>query len=114
MRGEGIFIREMMQQRGHPAATAYGLPDAPTGTLRVAVKFARGALAIVGEQGFIEIEHVARGEIQTFRASRRNDMRRVACQKQLAIAHRLGDEAAQWRDTLLNRRADLEACCDIS
>ena len=38
-------------------------------------------------------------------------MRGVAGQKQAAVPHRLGDEAAQRRDALFDRRAGLQFGC---
>ena len=39
------------------------------------------------------------------RAGRRHDVGGIAGEEQAAVAHRLGDEAAQRRDALLDRRA---------
>jgi cytochrome c peroxidase len=49
--------------------------------------------------------HVAGRQVQALGAGGRHDVRGVAGQEQAAEAHRLGDEAAQRRDALLDRRA---------
>ena len=56
-------------------------------------------------EGALEIEDVGDREVQAFRPGRRDDMGGVAGEKKPAVAHRLGDEAAQRGDRLLDRRA---------
>src|ERR1700716_3246747 len=55
--------------------------------------------------------HVARGEVEALRTGGRDDVRRVAGEEEAAEAQRLGDEAAQRRDALLDRRAGHECLC---
>ena len=48
--------------------------------------------------------HVAGGEVESLGAGRRHDVRGVAGQEHAAEPHRLGDETAQRRDALFDRR----------
>src|SRR5712672_3067282 len=54
---------------------------------------------------------VARGEIQALRAGGRDAVRGVAGEEEAAEAQRLGDEAAQRRDALLDRGPGDERLC---
>ena len=52
-------------------------------------------------------------QVHALGAGGRHDVRGVAGEEQPAEAHRLGDEAAQRRDALLDRRADRHPCGDF-
>ena len=112
-RAEGILARKAMQERGHPAGEPHRPPDPVEGARRVRIERTTRTFLVEPQQCFVEIEHVARGEIQSLRSGRRHDVRRIASEKQLAVAHRLGDEAAQRRDALLDRRTRRHARGDV-
>jgi hypothetical protein len=65
--------------------------------------------AVVLDQRARQVAHVAGGQVQALGAGGRHDVGGVAGQEQAAEAHRLGDEAAQRRDALLDRRAGDQA-----
>ena len=60
-----------------------------------------GALVAVDAQD----ADVGDGEVEPLGAGRGDDVGGVAGEEQVAVSHRLGDEAAQRRDRLLDRRA---------
>ena len=56
-----------------------------------------------------ENAHVGGGEVESFGAGRRHDVRGIAGQEQASVLHRLRDEAAHRGDALLNDRAFIQA-----
>src|ERR1700729_1249512 len=61
----------------------------------------------------LEIEDVGDREVEAFRSGWGHDMRGVASEKKPAVAHRLGDEAAQRRNRLFDRRPGHDPGPDI-
>jgi hypothetical protein len=57
------------------------------------------------DQGLGQHDHVGDGQVHALGPGGRHDVGGVAGQEQPAVAHGLGDEAAQRRDRLLERRA---------
>ena len=60
-----------------------------------------------------QVMHVAGREVEALGAGRRHDVGGVAGQEQAAEAHRLGDEAAQRRDALLDRGPGDQRCARL-
>src|ERR1700733_10261135 len=90
-----------MQHRGHPPRKALYLPHAAQTRFGIVVQ-------AIGRTCFVEIDqrsrqnaYVGYGKIQSFRTGGRNDVRSVTEKKQIAVAHRLGYEAAHRADALL-------------
>ena len=70
-------------------------------------EYASARVPLAGEevgQGVGEQSDVGEGEVQALGAGGRHDVRRVAGEEQVAVAHRRGDEAAHRRDALVADR----------
>src|ERR1700677_292896 len=61
----------------------------------------------------LEIEDVGDREVEALRSGWGHDMRGVACEKQPAMTHRLGDEAAQRRNRLFDRRTRYDPAGEV-
>src|SRR5680860_776045 len=106
---EGIIgLGEAVQQGGHPPGEAHRLPDPTQGRARVGLQAGVRPIAVVLDQRTSQIDGVADGEVQTLGAGRGDDVGGVADQQQAAVAHRLGHEAGQRSDGLVDRRAGHE------
>ena len=96
--------RETGHERGEPPREALGPPDAAQAALGVGVEAGVAAFAVVLDERAARELHVGGRQVQALGAGRRHDVARIAGQEQPAEAHRFGDEAAQRRDALLDRR----------
>jgi hypothetical protein len=74
---------------------------------------ARPALQRVGER-LGEVAHVGHREVESLGAGGRHDVPGVAGEEQSPVAQRLGHEAAQRRDRLLDRRTGHEPAGDLA
>src|SRR5688572_11465867 len=97
-----------MQHRREPCGKTLRAPNSTQCGARVAIEEYVAVLGVVRNKRRCELLDVANREVQAFRAGRRHDVRSVADQEQPSIAQRLGDEAAQGRNALLERRASGE------
>ena len=105
MRRPKASSREGVQQRRQPPGEALGLPDPGERPRANRRRARRPRLEVVLAQRRRAGSDVGGGKVQALGAGRRHDVRGVAGQEQPALAHRLGDEGAQRRDRLLERRA---------
>src|ERR1700677_4592762 len=64
-------------------------------------------------EGALEIEDVGDRKVEAFRSRWGHDMRSVAGEKKPAVAHRLGDEAAQRRNRFFDRRPGYDLAGDV-
>ena len=94
-----------MHQHREPPREARGLPDARQRARRILVKQGFTAATQVLDDRLEQHAHIRGREVQSLGAGRRHDVCRVADQEQSAKTHRLGDEAAQRSDALLDRGA---------
>ena len=114
---ERILIREAMQHRSHPPRKSLHLPHSPQAGIRVRVESLPLPVFVKINQRRGQHPHVGDRKIQSFRAGWRDDVRRIARQKQISVAHRLRHKAPHRRHAFLQDRpvrqrpsfADLEA-----
>src|ERR1700674_5305137 len=105
---ERIAAIESMQHRGHPPREVLGAPDSLQAPRRVALQRFLAA-GIEGGEHFGQHADVVDREVQTLRARRRDDVRRVPGEEEAARTHRLGDVASHRRDAFLQDRPFCEA-----
>ena len=106
------LVGEAVQQQGQPPGKARRAPHAAQRHLGIALEVGVVA-AVVRDQRARQVEDVGDRQVQALRAGRRHDVRRIAGEEQPAVAHRLGDEAAQRRDRFLDRRPGDDAIGDL-
>ena len=99
------LVGEAVEQARHPPREPHRRPHPPQRHLGVAVEVVVVVVVAVLDDAAREVEHVARREVEPLGAGGRHDVGGVAGEEQVAVAHRLGDEAAQRCDRLLDRRA---------
>jgi hypothetical protein len=102
---EAFGVREAVHQAREPPREALRLPDPAQAALRIGVDAGVALFLEVLDQRARQVLHVGRRQVQALGAGRRHDVGGVAGQEQAAEAHRLGDEAAQRRDALLDAGA---------
>ena len=100
-----VFVGETVQHGSHPRRETLHFPHAAQTSVGIAIQGFARARPVELDQGARQNANIGHGEVQSFRAGGRYDVRGVAQQKQLAVAHGLGDEAAHRRDAFLQHGA---------
>jgi hypothetical protein len=102
-RGESILIGKHMQQLRQPPRKTLGSPDATQRCRGIRLKIAVMTTFEVSLEAAMQVVDVRNCEIEALGPGRRHDMSGVPGEEQPAMTHRLGDEASQRGDGLLDR-----------
>src|ERR1700722_1085678 len=105
---EDIVRVEAVEHGRHPPGEALRFPDAAKARFGVALKNAGLSCLVKLRETFRHDANVCYGEVETFGACRRNDVRGIAGQKQFAVLHRLDNVNPHSRGGLLEDRAFAE------
>src|SRR5205809_8143157 len=76
-----FLVTQAVHEHGEPPRKSSGLPDPAQGDCRVLIQERVAPRTIVFDQTAEQNAHIGSCQVQTFRAGRRHDMRRVADQK---------------------------------
>ena len=99
-----ILIRKPVQHRRHPPRKSLHLPNPPQTNIRISLQsLARSALVKINQPSR-QNAHIRNRKIQSLRSRRRNDMRRIAQQKQFPMPHRLSHKTPHRRHAFLQNR----------
>src|ERR1041385_4719788 len=87
-----------MKQRRVPPREANRFPDPAQGSIRIAIEQVRTFILVIGDQGAREIVNIRGGQVESFSTSRRNDMPRIAREKETTKSQGLRDKTMQGRN----------------
>src|SRR5215469_2337027 len=98
------LVRKLVQHRSHPPREALYLPDSAQASLRIRIQQ-------IPPPRFVELfnrpsqhSYIGHRQIQSLRARRRHDVRRISRQKQTPVPHGLDHKAAHARHPFLQHR----------
>jgi hypothetical protein len=105
---EGVVGVEAVEHGRHPPGEALRFPDAAQASFGIALEKMSFPGGVKFRECFRQDAHVGHGQVESFGARWRDDVRGVAGQKHLAVLHGLDDVTSHAGDVLLKDRAFVE------
>src|SRR5580692_7577208 len=95
-------IGKAMQQGRQVPGDSDRAPDPPQRRVAIAVQELPGTPAVESLERLRQVEDIRDGEVQSLCARWWHDVSGITGQKEAAVLHRLGHEAAQWSNGFLD------------